>query len=312
MGPGSRYAAIQRLNPSNIVEIRLLLRILSFFSVVSAPGKVLVTGGYLVLDREFEGMPVATDSRFYACIKSAGAAKSTGDILGRIIVVSPQFASAEWSYDVQDSGEGKLLGLVPTGSSKNPYLANALIFSLSLASAYPGFREKLASGLKIVVLGGNDFYSQATNLESRGLPRTASGLAQIEPFAQLGPLSGVAKTGLGSSAALVTSVVLAVLSYFGTISLSGPTAEKGRRVGHATAQLAHCLAQGKVGSGFDVASAVYGSGVYRRFDPEVVARLIKVCWKLGTEIPCWLLTTLFVVFSNTNPTPSPSQPSSRH
>jgi len=32
--------------------------------------------------------------------------------------------------------------------------------------------------------------------------------------------------------------------------------------------MAHCAAQGKVGSGFDVAAAVYGSCIYRRFDPN--------------------------------------------
>jgi phosphomevalonate kinase len=36
------------------------------------------------------------------------------------------------------------------------------------------------------------------------------------------------------------------------------------------AQLAHCLAQGKVGSGFDVSSAVYGSHIYRRFSPAIL------------------------------------------
>ena len=39
---------------------------------------------------------------------------------------------------------------------------------------------------------------------------------------------------------------------------------------HNLAQAAHCAAQGKVGSGFDVAAAVYGSCLYRRFTPSVL------------------------------------------
>lgn len=39
---------------------------------------------------------------------------------------------------------------------------------------------------------------------------------------------------------------------------------------HNLAQTAHCAAQGKVGSGFDVASAVYGSCLYRRFSPSLL------------------------------------------
>lgn len=44
---------------------------------------------------------------------------------------------------------------------------------------------------------------------------------------------------------------------------------------HSLAQYAHCLAQGKVGSGFDVASAVYGTHVYRRFSPSLLTPLMR-------------------------------------
>jgi len=39
---------------------------------------------------------------------------------------------------------------------------------------------------------------------------------------------------------------------------------------HNVAQLCHCAAQGKIGSGFDVSSAVYGSQVYTRFSKEIL------------------------------------------
>jgi phosphomevalonate kinase len=45
---------------------------------------------------------------------------------------------------------------------------------------------------------------------------------------------------------------------------------QGRERVHRLAQAAHCAAQGKIGSGFDVASAVYGSCVYRRFTPALL------------------------------------------
>jgi phosphomevalonate kinase len=44
---------------------------------------------------------------------------------------------------------------------------------------------------------------------------------------------------------------------------------------HNTSQFIHCLAQGKVGSGFDVSSAVYGSQVYRRFGPEIIENVMS-------------------------------------
>ena len=45
---------------------------------------------------------------------------------------------------------------------------------------------------------------------------------------------------------------------------------------HKLSQAAHCAAQGKIGSGFDVAAAVYGSCIYRRFSPAVLEQLGKL------------------------------------
>jgi len=43
---------------------------------------------------------------------------------------------------------------------------------------------------------------------------------------------------------------------------------------HNLAQYVHSLAQGKVGSGFDVSAALWGSQVYRRFAVECLAGLL--------------------------------------
>lgn len=126
-------------------------------------------------------------------------------------------------------------------------------------------------------------------IEARGLPLTPESLASLPPFTSIAfneeESSGqkskpeVAKTGLGSSAAMTTAVVGALLHYLGVVNLpsefSGP--HEGDKVSadmdivHILAQTAHCIAQGKVGSGFDVSSAVYGSQRYVRFSPEVIS-----------------------------------------
>ena len=84
------------------------------------------------------------------------------------------------------------------------------------------------------------------------------------------PITKAHKTGLGSSAALVTALTAAVLTHYipKRVDLSTP---EGKRRLHNLAQAAHCAAQGKVGSGFDVASAVFGSCLYRRFSPSILA-----------------------------------------
>ena len=159
----------------------------------------------------------------------------------------------------------------------------------------------LKTGLEIHILGGNDFYSQritvrpwdlpihagevlnvdlffSCQLEKSELSPTLENLNKIPPFAPLNvPISQVNKTGLGSSAALITSLTAALLVHFGVItreSITGDGDADSRRLAHNLAQFVHCLAQGKVGSGFDVSAAVFGSQVYTRFDPRVIQPLL--------------------------------------
>jgi len=81
------------------------------------------------------------------------------------------------------------------------------------------------------------------------------------------------KTGLGSSAALVTAFTGAVLCHYLSDSQFAIASAKGKAVLHNLAQAAHCAAQGKVGSGFDIAAAVYGTCIYRRFSPTILSGL---------------------------------------
>ena len=69
--------------------------------------------------------------------------------------------------------------------------------------------------------------------------------------------SGSAKPVLGPSAALTVSLVAALHRVFG---LHQQLEEI-----HRVAQIAHCVSQGKIGSGFDVYTATYGTCIYQRF-----------------------------------------------
>lgn len=79
------------------------------------------------------------------------------------------------------------------------------------------------------------------------------------------------KTGLGSSSALISSVVGSVLNYFGVSDIGTV---------HLVSQVAHSLAQNKVrprqiGSGFDIACCVLGSQVYRRYDRNLFSQVLR-------------------------------------
>lgn len=74
---------------------------------------------------------------------------------------------------------------------------------------------------------------------------------------------------------MITSLTTALLIHLGVIPSCDPESVKHRQLAHNLAQYVHCLAQGKVGSGFDVSAAVFGSQAYTRFDPIVLKSLMN-------------------------------------
>lgn len=119
-------------------------------TAVSAPGKVLLTGGYLVLDRAYTGTVFALDARIHVIVQQlsrSGAgvggnvddeqakqgAGNTGDSEPgegqaeqkdgetdedcRIVVRSPQFVDAVWEYGVERIDEGGGVKVVQIGDT---------------------------------------------------------------------------------------------------------------------------------------------------------------------------------------------------
>lgn len=118
-------------------------------------------------------------------------------------------------------------------------------------------------------------------LEALKLPLSATSLPSLPPFSKTNTtLANVHKTGLGSSAALITSLCSALLLHLHAVrpaafdSTLSPADNNEMALVHNVAQYCHCLAQGKVGSGFDVSSAVWGSQVYRKFGPDALDDLM--------------------------------------
>jgi phosphomevalonate kinase len=117
----------------------------------------------------------------------------------------------------------------------------------------------------ITILADNDYYTQAAT------DPASAAAAKKQHFISFGvSLQDAHKTGLGSSAALVTALTAALLVHYLPKDTIDLTSHQGRARLHNLAQTAHCAAQGKVGSGFDVASAVFGSCLYRRFSPSLL------------------------------------------
>lgn len=263
--------------------------------VVSAPGKVLMTGGYLVLERPNAGLVLSTNARFYAIVKPFHDDVKPGSWAWGWIDVkltSPQL-SREIMYKM--SLKNLTLQCVSSRDPKNPFVEEAVQYCVAAAHAKLDkdkkdvFEKLLLQGLDITILGANEFYSYRDQLVARGLPLTPEALVALPPFSSItfnaNNTNGgsckpeVAKTGLGSSAAMTTAVVAALLHYLGVVNLSVLNGDHHQESNsdayldlvHKIAQASHCIAQGKVGSGFDVSSAVYGTQRYVRFSPELLS-----------------------------------------
>jgi phosphomevalonate kinase len=65
-------------------------------TAVSAPGKVLLAGGYLVLDRKYTGLVFGLSARINVVAQEIST--SPGVQLSEIVVESPQFLQAQWRY----------------------------------------------------------------------------------------------------------------------------------------------------------------------------------------------------------------------
>jgi len=306
---------------------------------VSAPGKALVAGGYLVLESPNPGVVLAADGcRFHSTVTFRPPhVADGGGVVGNSVdaswesipldVYSPQFDkvfSYYLSYSLTESNynneededeEDACLRLQPRTARHEPnrFVEKTLLLAMGYLRQSLGarlFRERLNRqqpqrngdrvALAVKLRADNDFYSQIDNLRERGLDLTPDSLEKLEPFLpcpkdEAGEMK-VHKTGMGSSAALVTSLVGALLRFFGVVALPTKDAETGEgreeaeakhtngghgaekeglRIAHNLSQICHCHAQGKVGSGFDVSSAVYGSHVYKRFSKGVVNDVLE-------------------------------------
>ncbi|KAL2783579.1 Phosphomevalonate kinase [Aspergillus keveii] len=242
-------------------------------TAVSAPGKVLLTGGYLCLDRNYTGTVFALDARIHVVVEQLrkghrrsesetaenGTTGIDKDNEDSIVVRSPQFVGAVWEYGVQRTDNGGGIKVVQKNEGRgNPFVETSLNYALTYITYVADSKD--FGSLSITILADDDYYSETAF--------SKSAYRKAGEFVNFGvPLFEAHKTGLGSSAALVTSLVSALVIHR-TMQPDDIAAARDKL--HNLAQAAHCAAQGKVGSGFDVAVAVYGSCLYRRFSPSIL------------------------------------------
>ncbi|MGC9132696.1 MAG: hypothetical protein ACP5HJ_03645 [Candidatus Micrarchaeia archaeon] len=190
---------------------------------VSAPGKVLLLGGYSILERPNPGFVIAIDKRVYADINLI---KKEGKTLIKLSI--PQFH------------------ILKEGIFKEKELNFSNISEEEL--------QKIKFVKKAIEVTLNYFREKSIKLRSFKL------LTYSDPVFCIN--SG--KSGLGSSAAVTVASVGAIFRAYGF------SIKKNLYKIHNLSQISHSLAQNKIGSGFDVAAATFGSIKYVRYSPKIL------------------------------------------
>lgn len=163
----------------------------------------------------------------------------------------------------------------------NPFVETTLSYVLTYIyrTSYRR-RNHSIKPCRVIILADNDYYSHGGSTSDHATSPGSSSSTTPQPPARFASfpvaLTKAHKTGLGSSAALVTSLTAALLAHYLPVGTFDAATTESKTILHNLAQAAHCAAQGKVGSGFDVAAAVWGSCLYRRFSPTVLAGLGEV------------------------------------
>ncbi|OWZ21312.1 Phosphomevalonate kinase [Phytophthora megakarya] len=269
---------------------------------VSAPGKVLLVGGYVVLDEHYSGLVLSSTARFYSQVEAKARFSVNASVLRSNLQVlsneSTESVSSEWRRLFPLAVESKQFNQLVDGwieenggrfrlqlrenSHRNSYIEETVLCAVNGVAGLEAFKsqdtfqqlKETKMGVHVLLRGDNDFYSQVHRLQEAKLPLCRTNLHALEAFLpptmeERGGKLVALKTGMGSSAALVTSLVAALVNFF-VPTMNFATQQKDLELVHNLAQLSHCYVQRKIGSGFDVSAACFGSQRYTRFPASIL------------------------------------------
>jgi phosphomevalonate kinase len=252
-----------------------------------AYSKSLITGSYAITEPGHHGIALGLTPSFYAYKHQ----DLTGSNIIRII--TPQFPDDylyEYNYNVQEITEissetenlngGKAIKL----SIENPLGTSRFIESIVRVTLTYLLSQNLLkkSGVSVEVFEDKEFISEKFHKKTQPMCEVTSlGAGDRSLHYQLFDrnINEVTKTGLGSSACLIISV-LGILAN----ELSGNDPTFTQKKIEILGQIINSLAQKKIGSGFDIACAVFGSIVYTKMDAAKFSSLITLMEEISDSI----------------------------
>ncbi|KAL4496223.1 hypothetical protein ABPG72_012960 [Tetrahymena utriculariae] len=213
-------------------------------------------GGYAILSEQCVGLSVGLNEKFYAFITTQDVQNeqiSNQKIM--IKFISKQIES-EWIYEI-DLISKKVNQ--QQNQAKNPFLE-----AVTQIAIEEGIEDlsKVKKNIYVNIFHDNRFYSSASKKNE-----------QKSNYFSIFDKNNLHKTGLGSSACVLVATLGSLLKYF---------QDYADEKLHYLSQKANFIAQKKIGSGFDIATCVFGSQVYKRFPPEIFSSCTQQQYKWNT------------------------------
>lgn len=235
------------------------------FGTIKAYSKCLVQGGYwIVLDGQ-KGIVLQCEDYFTCRIQKNNAQKE------QLVVKSIQFPepnSESFNFD-------SLRDLELKKADGNPYIRVPVQAALQYVLLYhfDSFQEyfgEKSDGILIEIVETQGYINTQHHLQPTLINETQIG-PKFKDFDE--PVSQCAKTGMGSSSGVIVLMVRAILHL-----CMGEKINNQLSVVNWLAQMSNYIIQNKIGSGFDITAAVFGSCLFSRIQKEKM-ELFTEKWK---------------------------------
>lgn len=142
---------------------------------VSAPGKVLLVGGYVVLDERYAGLVLSSTARFYSQVETkrlsdGGVVAASSNESCRffpLTVESKQFNQLIDGW-IEETSDKCFRYRLSDHSQRNPYIEETISCAVNGIAGLNAFKSDNTyqqlkdrnTGVHVTLRGDNDFYSQ--------------------------------------------------------------------------------------------------------------------------------------------------------
>lgn len=245
--------------------------------MIKSHGKCLVAGGYSILYQNNPGIVISSSEFFTGKVKEIKAESESE--FWEVEVQTPQFpAQSSYRYQIStNSIQSGLSDLKRIETGHNKYIEAVLevafkfFFEFLSKEFESSSKEFTKKKIQILIFETGGFINKKHHLS------TFCDLDGRDFFPKFDKkVSKLEKTGLGSSACLVSILCKLLFSYFQKIYPEFLIPED---EAHFLAQIANSKAQEKVGSGFDISNAFYGSNLFYRLPKEKIEYFVNSLYK---------------------------------